>query len=107
VGNGIKETISHDLLTITTPEFVNRFVLLLLMESPNMNEPHLTVDEKLVPHQHVEQHSGLGAASFENTELVATKKKIEKRLVLKQDLTMLPLLGLCFFFSYVVGYNIM
>lgn len=34
---------------------------------------------------------------------LAARKKIERRLVLKQDFTIIPLLALCFFFSYVVS----
>jgi hypothetical protein len=32
----------------------------------------------------------------------AARRKAERHLVWKQDLTMLPLLAICFFFSYVV-----
>lgn len=32
----------------------------------------------------------------------SARRKIERRLVWKQDLTILPLLAICFFFSYVV-----
>jgi hypothetical protein len=39
----------------------------------------------------------------ESSEEVATKRKTERRLVKKQDLTMLPLLAMCFFFGYVVS----
>lgn len=79
----------------------------MLMDSPSVIKVHPAIDEKVIPHQHVEQHSGLGDSSLENAESFAIKKNIEKRLVWKQDLTMLPLLGLCFFFSYVVGTYIM
>lgn len=34
---------------------------------------------------------------------LAIRSKVERRLVWKQDLTMLPLLAMCFFFSYVVS----
>ncbi|KAJ9606354.1 hypothetical protein H2200_009315 [Cladophialophora chaetospira] len=51
----------------------------------NAEKSHNSVDEVEVP------------------ESLAIKRKLERRLVWKQDLTMLPLLAMCFFFSYVIG----
>jgi hypothetical protein len=39
----------------------------------------------------------------ESSEEVTIKRKTERRLVKKQDLTMLPLLAMCFFFGYIVS----
>jgi hypothetical protein len=51
------------------------------------------------------EHSEKLSATFEDGETresLAVKQKIERRVVWKQDLTILPLLAMCFFFSYVV-----
>lgn len=69
------------------------------------------IDEKLVPHQleHVEGRPGSEGSKdlvLEDVESLATRKRIEKRLVWKQDIIMLPLLAMCFFFSYVVSSNL-
>ena len=50
-------------------------------------------------HEHAEKSVKSDA---ESPESLAIRRKIERRLVWKQDLTMLPLLAMCFFFSYVV-----
>lgn len=61
-------------------------------------------DEKTVLglHEHAEQPGAAGAAAEDPPESLAARRKMERRLVWKQDVTILPLLAMCFFFSYVV-----
>ena len=65
----------------------------------------MAIKEKSLPvlHEHAEKSITDGATLTS----LALKRKVERRLVWKQDLTMLPLLAICFFFSYVVctGYH--
>ncbi len=60
-------------------------------------------NEKPAPflHEHAEK-SVNGHEEDESPQSLAIRRKVERRLVWKQDLTMLPLLAVCFFFSYVV-----
>ena len=60
-------------------------------------------NEKSTPvlHEHAEKSIN-SHEEEESMESLAIRRKVERRLVWKQDLTMLPLLALCFFFSYVV-----
>lgn len=55
--------------------------------------------ESQIVHLHVE---GSPTSTLENDETLAFRRQIEKRLVWKLDLTILPLLATVFFFSYVV-----
>jgi hypothetical protein len=54
-----------------------------------------------VMHEHNEGYD-CGQERGVQSQQYASKRKAERRLVLKQDLTMLPLLAVCFFFGYVV-----
>lgn len=56
-------------------------------------------NESQIIHQHVEASS---TSALENDETLALRRQIEKRLVWKLDLTILPLLAAVYFFSYVV-----
>jgi hypothetical protein len=81
------------------------------MDQPTPDRMHAVIDEKLVPHQleHVEARPGSEGSKdlgLEGAESLAARKRIEKRLVWKQDIIMLPLLAMCFFFSYVVSSNL-
>ncbi len=57
------------------------------------------------PAPELHEHAEKSISSHEGEEVsesLVIKRKVERRLVWKQDLTMLPLLAICFFFSYVV-----